>query len=312
MRPVRAAISGLCLVVVSGLLLASGSPSLGSQATPTDGNRPAGRVAAVRVAAAGDVACAPGQGPRRTACRQPATARLIQRLGVDKVLALGDLQYEKGSYAGFSGSYDASWGGFKSSTLPVPGNHEYKTAGGRGYYRYFGDATVPAPGYSVATVGAWHVYLLNSNCDKIDCAAERTWFDAELAADPSACTAMVMHHPRYSSGLEHGSDASLAPFWEIAYAHRVDLALAGHDHDYERFAPMDAHRHLRAKRGITSFVVGTGGKSLYHRGRKAAGTRYFRADRFGVLVLSLGDGSFSWRFRTITGQARDAGSRTCR
>lgn len=266
-------------------------------------------VPGVRVAAAGDVACPPGEGPSKTTCRQGATARLVRGLDPKWVLALGDLQYDNGSYAGFTKSYDASWGTFKAATLPVPGNHEYNTTGARGYYRYFG---ATAPGYSVASVGSWRVYLLNSNCDAIDCAAEQSWLDAELAADPSMCTAMVMHHPRYSSGLEHGSDKSLAPFWEIAYAHHVDLALAGHDHDYERFAPMDAHRHVRAKRGITSFVVGTGGKSLYHRGKQAAGTRYFRSDAFGVLILSLGDGAFSWKFRTIAGTSRDAGSRSCR
>ncbi|CUR54061.1 putative Alkaline phosphatase [metagenome] len=309
----RAAFSGLCLALIGALLVSGGTAPAGSETAPASGGgSDRSRVAAVRVAAAGDVACRPGEEPTRTTCRQPATARLIRRLDVAKVLALGDLQYEDGSNAGFLRSYDASWGDFKDRTLPVPGNHEYKTSGARGYYRYFGDTTVPTPGYSVVTVGAWKLYLLNSNCDEIDCVAERGWFDAAMAADPSECTAMVMHHPRYSSGLEHGSDASLAPFWKIAYAHHVDLALAGHDHDYERFAPMDAHRHVRARRGITSFVVGTGGKSLYHRGSRAAGTRYFRADKFGVLLLTLREGAFSWRFRTISGTARDAGSRACR
>ena len=80
---------------------------------------------------------------------------------------------------------------------------------------------------------------------------------------------MAMHHPRYSSGLEHGSSTVPRPFWRTAYRHRVDIALAGHDHDYERFARMDGEGVHRTK-GIVSFVSGTGGKSLYHLGRKRA------------------------------------------
>jgi acid phosphatase type 7 len=237
---------------------------------------------------------------------------LVRRLDVARVLALGDLQYENGSEAGFLGSYARSWGTFRATTLPVPGNHEYNTAGAKGYYRYFGSVATPAPGYAATKVGRWTVYLLNSNCDAINCRRQRRWLDSALGADPSRCTAIVMHHPRYSSGFEHGSDDGLAAFWQIAYDHHVDLALAGHDHDYERFAPMDAHRRVRPRRGITSFVVGTGGRSLYHLGKREVGSRYFRADRFGVLLLRLGDGAFSWKFRTIGGATRDAGARNCR
>jgi hypothetical protein len=102
----------------------------------------------------------------------------------------------------------------------------------------------------------------------------------------------------------------VAPFFRVAYRHRVDLALGGHDHDYERFAPMDGDAHLRAD-GVASFVVGTGGKSLRPRGPVAPGSRYFRGDKFGVLMLSLGRGAYSWNFRTITGGVRDPGRRVC-
>ena len=43
----------------------------------------------------------------------------------------------------------------------------------------------------------------------------------------------------------------MAALWR-ALAARADVVLAGHDHHYERFAPID---------GIRSFVVGTGGRS---------------------------------------------------
>ena len=73
---------------------------------------------------------------------------------------------------------------------------------------------------------------------------------------------------------------------------------------------VDGDGHVTSA-GILSFVVGTGGKSLYLPGSAAPGTRYFRANRFGILMLSLGHGEFSWRYRTIDGGAYDPGIRSC-
>jgi len=303
----------ILLFVVALSACAAGPASTGSAATTvaTGPTREPARVTwvpGVRVAVAGDIACPPGARVTATTCRHRATARLIRGLDPRWVFALGDLQYERGALSDFRASYDASWGSFKGRTKPVLGNHEYKTAGAKGYYAYFGRKP---PGYSATNVGRWRIYLLNSNCAVIDCARERAWLAKDLTAKPRRCSAIVMHHPRYSSGLEHGSNRSIRRFWNVAYQHRVDLALAGHDHDYERFAPMDGDGN-RSDRGIASFVVGTGGKSLYHKGTRAPGSRYFRADRFGVLLLSLGKGAYSWKFRTIEGWVRDTGRRSCR
>ena len=120
------------------------------------------------------------------------------------------------------------------------------TPGAAGYYSYFEHAA-EQPGYYVFEVGGWRVYVLNCNCDKMDCGTENQWFNQQLRDHPAACTLMAMHHPRYSSGCEHGSSTAPRPFWRTAYQHRVDLALAGHDHDYERFARMDAEGVHRTK-----------------------------------------------------------------
>jgi hypothetical protein len=258
------------------------------------------------VVAVGDMVCAPGSGTSPTTCRHGATARLARAIKPARVLALGDLQYEHGKLRAFRKAYARSWGTLKKITRPVPGNHEYHTAGAKGYFTYFGQA---APGYRAVKIGTWRVYLLNGNCGDIDCAKQRAWMRADMNAHPVACSAIALHFPRYSSG-EHGSTASMARFWRIAYRHGADLALAGHDHDYERFVPMDGDGH-RVGDGLTSFVVGTGGKSLYARSAVAPGSAYFRNDQFGVLVLRLGDGEFGWKFRTIGGAVRDAASASC-
>jgi Calcineurin-like phosphoesterase len=300
-------------LILLGLALAgtanavAATPSNPKEVPETPGRVAASQVPGLRVAAAGDIACAPGERPEPGRCRHAATARIVQRQNPVAVIALGDLQYESGSWADFKRSYDKSWGQFKAKTKPALGNHEYRTRGANGYYTYFGRKP---PGYYTKTIGSWRLYVLNSNCSEIDCDRERRWLYNHMEAHPTRCSAIAMHHPRYSSGRDHGSSDMVAPLWRVAYGHGVDLALAGHDHDYERFAKLDGDAHYRQD-GITSFVVGTGGKSLRPRGPLEKGSRFFRADKFGVLMLSLGKGEFSWDFHTVTGAVRDPGKRSC-
>src|SRR3954452_25464060 len=101
---------------------------------------------------------------------------------------------------------------------------------------------------------------------------------------------------------------------KIAIDHHVDLAPGGHEHDYERFARMDAHAH-RSPTGMGSFVVGTVGKSLYGLGARLMGSAYYENTEFGVLLLRLCAQGFIWQFSTIgpdaTGVVRDSGSGSC-
>ena len=259
-----------------------------------------------RLVAVGDIACAPGEPVTPTECQHAATARLTTSLEPDAVIALGDLQYEEASEDDFEGSFSKSWGQLLPLTRPVPGNHEYNSAAATGYFSYFDD---PPPWYAW-DAGAWRIYMLNSNCGDVDCDSQREWLDRDLADNPHECTAIVMHYPRYSSG-QHGSAEFMSQFWKIGYSHHVDLALAGHDHDYERFAPMDADGEVRPGRGITSFVVGTGGKSLYGRGEPEVGSEYFQNTAFGVLHLELSPDRFSWEFLDIDRAVLDEGSAAC-
>jgi hypothetical protein len=266
----------------------------------------AGPDGTVHVVAVGDIACAPGQPATPLTCQQEATARLTESLDPDVVVALGDLQYETGSATDFQDSFRDSWGSLGSVTRAVPGNHEYKTEDAAGY---FASVDTPGPWY-VWDAGEWRLYMLNSNCEDVDCAAEQDWLRADLADHPRRCTAIAMHHPRYSSGPHH-SDETMSGFWRIAYDRHVDLALAAHDHDYERFAPMDAEGTVRPGRGITSFVSGTGGKSLYLQGSAVEGSAYFQASRFGVLELTLAPEDFSWKFVSTDGTMLDQGWAPC-
>ena len=288
----------------------SSARALTTAQTPLTTPLPLG-ASTVRVVAAGDIACPPGGTVTATTCQQAATAATARAFRPDLVLTLGDHQYEEDSLAQFQASYASSWGTLLSKTRPAIGNHEYRTPGAAGYYSYFEDRQPGAPGYYRVTAGSWNVYVLNSNCTQVSCATEAAWLDRQMAAHPSRCSVVTMHHPRYSSGSEHGDNTAVKPLWAAAYRHRNDLVLSGHDHDYERFARMDASGHVRPRRGMMEIVAGAGGKNLYHLGTRKAGSAYFQARKPGVLQLLLRNGAYTWSFKATDGTVMDSGSRSC-
>lgn len=276
--------------------------------------RPLGTVAGPTLVAAGDVACAPGEPRTRFACHQLDTAALIGRLRPDAVAALGDLQYPDGALAAFQGSFDRTWGRFAARMHPAIGNHEYETPGAAGYFATFGArAGRPGEGWYAYELGSWHVVVLDANCGVVGCGAgsrQQRWLRADLAAHPRRCTLAYWHQPRFSSGL-HGSDDALVPLWRTLQRGGADVALSGHDHDYERFAPQSADGRLDRAHGIVQFVVGTGGKSHYPVLLARANSRT-HASVFGVLALTLGRGAYRWRFVAEPGAGyRDAGAARC-
>ena len=136
--------------------------------------------------AAGDIASPPGGGRADV-----ATARIVRDNRPTAVLALGDLQYERGEYQNFLNAYDHSWGQFKRLTRPAVGNHEYMDPAGpaAGYFRYFGrQAGSPSTGYYSFDIGPWHAVALNSNCGTAgapSCAhgsAQWSWLKRDLAS----------------------------------------------------------------------------------------------------------------------------------
>ncbi|HEX5718236.1 MAG TPA: metallophosphoesterase [Thermoanaerobaculia bacterium] len=276
--------------------------------------------AQVTVVAVGDIACDPadsaynGGAGTATRCRMLATSDLALSLSPAAVLLLGDNQYEDGTLAKFQASYDPSWGRLKAITHPVPGNHEYATAGAAGYYGYFGAAAGdPAEGWSSFDLGGWHLIGLNSNCGEVGgCGAaspQGQWLAADLAAHPGVCTLAYWHHPRFSSG-PHGDDATTAPFWSLLQTAGADLALVGHDHGYERFAPQSSSGAADPA-GIRQFVVGTGGKNLTSVTTVRANSEVRNYSAFGVLELKLWPNGYEWRFVDVNGSTLDSGVGLC-
>ncbi len=230
--------------------------------------------------------------------RDEATAALASGLR-GTILALGDLAYENGTTREFSDCWGTSWGPLEPRIRPVPGNHDYGTAGAGPYYDRFGDAAgTRGQGWYAFDAGAWHVVALNSNCDVVGCgpdSPQARWLEADLAAAGDRPVVAYWHHARFSSG-PHGSDPSAATLWGILDDHGADVVLQGHEHDYERLDPVDPSGDPTAD-GIRSFVVGTGGAWLRAFPRDPlAATAVRSADSHGVLVVTLGADHYSWEF----------------
>ncbi len=275
-----------------------------------DRAQPNASAGTVRVVAAGDIACKPRSRVRPRRCRHAATAKVAVRMSPHVVLPLGDTQYERGTLRQYRRSYARTWGKLLSRTRPTIGNHEYENPGARGYFTYFRGRQPGPPGYYRTTAGSWVFYHLNSNCTFVNCRTQATWLDQQMTARPARCTLVTIHHPRFSSG-SYGNQAFVKPLWDVAYEQHNDLVLSGHEHLYERFQPMDGAGRIEPSRGMQSFIVGTGGKDLYPYGTRKAGSVYLQNRLFGVLVVNLHAGWYSWAFKEVTGRILDRGSRSC-
>ena len=266
---------------------------------------------ATTVIAAGDIAQC-GWGGASGAGAQ-ATARLIEKLP-GTVLALGDLAYSDGTKAEFDNCYEPTWGRFKSRTRPAPGNHDYHSAGAQPYYDYWGQAAGrDGEGYYSFDLGEWHLVALNSNilgtalADK-----QEAWLKEDLGRKAGRCTLAFFHHPRFSSGW-HRDNPRLDSLWRILYASNVDVVLNGHEHNYERFAPLDPDGHLDEHRGIREFIVGTGGARLTELfAFTHAYSEAKEGTMFGVLALKLESHAYRWQFLSAPeGRQLDQGSASC-
>jgi calcineurin-like phosphoesterase family protein len=298
--------------------------NLGSHGTPgvapvgASGTSPTPLGPDAIVYAAGDIACAPGDSTSSTTCRDAKTSDIIVGGGGSAALALGDLQYNSASLSNLRASYDRSWGRVKSITRPALGNHE---SSGNGYFDYFngsGAANGPAgprgKGYYSYDAGTWHLIALNSNCARVACNAgspQEQWLRADLAANPKTCTLAYWHHARFSSGYD-GDNTFMQDLWNDLYNANADLVLAGHSHDYERYAPMNAGGGLDRTRGIREFVVGTGGAFFTGISNAKPNSEVRQNNTFGVLKLTLHPAGYDWQFVPEAGKTfKDGGSQAC-
>jgi hypothetical protein len=293
------------LAIVAAALAGVGLPFVGGE--------PETAVPSVTVLAAGDIAECGSNGDEQT-------ARIVRSYPDAVVLTLGDNAYQHGTAEEFERCYGPSWGTFKSRTHPAPGNHEYGTEHAAGYFGYFGDAAHGPDGYYSFDLGAWHVVSLNSECRRVGgCDADEpqaAWLANDLARSTARCTLAYWHRPPFTSG-RYGDDVKnlerMRVLWLILQQAGAEIVLTGHEHGYERIAPLDATGQLDPTGGMRLFVVGTGGGNLRrYTNPPLPATLARNGTTHGVLELELAADSYRWTFLGVPGSTfHDAGSGTC-
>jgi acid phosphatase type 7 len=292
----RAGIIAALIAVAAGAALAAVSFTVKNSGGGTPSDAPV-------IAAAGDIADS-GSGDE-------ATARLLDAIAPTAVLTTGDNAYDDGTLAQFKRYYDPTWGRHRAITHPVPGNHDYNTAGAAGYFDYFGRAARdPARPYYSFDLGAWHLIALNSELPRDMRPAQVAWLKRDLAASGAKCTLAYWHRPRFTAG-KYSDFVEYTPLWKALWDANADVVLAGHDHNYQRYRPLNPAGMADSARGIRQFVVGTGGRSRYALrpdSRRVAGTDSV----YGVLKLTLHPASFDFTFVPEAGQTySDSGKVAC-
>lgn len=192
------------------------------------------------------------------------------------LVTLGDNDYTANPSA-FRAAWSQSFGWLRGGGVAVAGtlgNHDVSVQ--RGRYQ-FGSLGMPGPYYR-RRFGAVELFLLDSNAVTW---RQTRWLAQALEASAARWKIAVFHHPAYTCGDYRSLELVVRRWVPLFERHGVQLALSGHDHNYQRFAP---------RRGVTYVVHGGGVGSYYPVARCPSGyPRRIRARRaFGFLYLVAG------------------------
>jgi hypothetical protein len=348
-QPSRGSVARVLALASALVVIAAACSSGGNDPTATPSASSGAPTTGV-VAAVGDIACNSLPSEHKRRCDYDKVAQTIRRIGPDRFLALGDLQYLHGSFEGFRTYYDRYFGDLKDITSPVPGNHETYTRYMNGYLKYFGKRAEPQGwwypnkgGFYSFDLGGWHFIALNSQICKGSTWSPTLgqgqsitnnvslsrgcgpgtpmyqWLLRDLALHPQSrypCTVAYWHHPLYvwSPWQPDLGLLTISTLWQALDEHGVDIVLNGHYHNYQRFSPQDSFGNSDPN-GMAEFVVGTGGDT-YEKdftGDKPANIQAEQAHSFGVLKLTLHPSSYDFEFVPAPGEPsyQDSGSAQC-
>jgi hypothetical protein len=205
---------------------------------PAPGARPA-----VRLAAVGDI----GTGD----AEEQATADAIDAIPgrYDGLVLLGDNIYPSGDPTRIRATVFEPFGetlADGTDLIAVLGNHDVMNGNGPRQVAALG---VPGRWY------AWHhgpVLLIVLDSTRPDDPAQLAWLERTLATATERWRIVALHHPPYSEGW-HGASVDVRRAFEPLFdRYGVDLVLAGHEHDYQRFTPIH---------GVTYIVSGAGAET---------------------------------------------------
>lgn len=227
---------------------------------------------------------------------KPIARNVVQLMDAtrpDRFLQLGDV------YGPYAKLMDDAYGSRADRVLATPGNHDWhKPRRIREYLDYWSGRPQGRALFYEFDLAGWQILSLNSEIPLEPTSAQMTWLRGQVSR-PGDCRIAFFHRPRFSAG-RHGDQQDMDNIWNAMRGH-VSLVLAGHDHDMQRFKPVD---------GITEMVVGSGGHSHYlvHDDPRLA----FGDDTHdGALHLKLTPGVAKYAFTAVDGTVLDSGQLTC-
>ena len=230
----------------------------------------------VRVLAFGDFGEQPGRGrdlgPQRRLAR--AMADYARTRPFDFGLTLGDNFYPRGLASPTDPRWETQW----ENLYGVLGIRFYATLGNHDYF----DAASPAAEIARSALSAswclprrYYTFVAGPvQFFAVDTtpveepkygtdsyrAGQRRWLEEALAASRAPWKVVYAHHPIYTNGdhaLDHRPKGTLpavkAYLLPLLVRHRVDVYLAGHDHDLEALEPED---------GVHFFISGAAGRRV--------------------------------------------------
>jgi hypothetical protein len=243
----------------------------------------------------------------------PQVTDLMASWNANMVLYLGDV-YDKGTSTEFYNWYGAGptyFGQFRSITNPTIGNHEYENGVAPGYFDYWDNV----PHYYSYNVAGWHFVTIDSTTQYNQTqpgTPQYDWLVQDLTNNTSACTIVYFHHPFFTIGPE-GSATRLSSIWSLMEQKGVDVVLTGHDHEYQRWYPLDANGNIDPN-GITEFVAGAGGHGVrpFVTSDPRVAVGYDTSpNALGALRMVLNTTGLTFQYINIYGSILDSGAIAC-
>jgi len=227
----------------------------------------------IRAAVIGDF----GYSGKRSGADAVARAVLSahRQLRFDFGLTVGDNFYPKGVESVddplWKSEFQDRYAGLGIRFFAILGNHDYMSnpQAEVDYTRSPGNQAWQMPfRYYTFAAGAVHFFALDTDEGTIGLFRskpwsdeQRAWLSAQLAKHKAAHWKIVYgHHPIYSDGHHGDTDRMIERLLPLLKEHRVDVYLAGHDHDMQHFD----------REGIQFFIVGGGGQETRKVKKKRA------------------------------------------
>jgi Calcineurin-like phosphoesterase len=245
------------------------------------------------IAVIGDYGCLPGSDCTTVSYSAPheqAVADLVHSWSPDAIVTVGDNSYETGTPAAVQADQRPYKADVTAGKLyATMGNHDWLTGSDTASTSYFG-----RPSHYVAHLGGGLVdlFVADTHYQDPDGASvnsnQAKQFYSDLASSKAIWKITANHESQYSSG----NAGSYAAFRWLS-ASGIDLALSGHDHDFE---------HLVVG-GQNYVVAGGGGQSLAPVCTKGCiqGSVWHDSSHFGAVRLTITASRLTCEFVTSDG-----------